>query len=507
MGMRPLTFSKLSFTFTLLLAPLAAAQQPAPGPPAQPPPAEPGKPAPAQPAPVPAQVPTDAQPQQALPPPTEPAPQPVEPAPAQPAPQPGTEAKPTGAAEIPLAEPELKPVEPEGPVTYEHWYDAFEFRLFADGYLSLNYNFPKPQANGNAVSRAYDTSNGFSLAWVGLDASLPAAPVGGTVQLRFGPAAERLGRGCLSSPCDADIGLAPVKQGFASWKPGGAESAVQLDFGKFDTIYGAEVHDSQDNINYTRGVLYWFAQPAYHTGLRMGADLSEMFTLKAMLVNGINNSIDNNLGKSLGLQGVLNFKRGEDALGSVALGYMIGPERDDIKQVECGPGEEFDAGSSTGCSPGTGVSTGVVDRPSSNTEGLRHLIDLVATFAVTEDLSLVLNGDYGLENVRDAQDESTFDYVDWYGVMVGARYAFSEMFALAGRFEYLGDPHGHVTGFGEEINLVTGTLTLDLLPAEFLVVRLDNRLDWANKQIFPKDVRELKGTMVTTTLGVVFTTN
>jgi hypothetical protein len=282
---------------------------------------------------------------------------------------------------------------------------------------------------------------------------------------------------------------------------------VQLDFGKFDTIYGAEVADSQDNINYTRGVLYWFAQPAYHTGLRLAADLSEMFTLKAMLVNGINNSIDNNLGKSLGLQGVFNLKRGEDALGSVALGYMIGPERDDIKQVECAPGEEFDAGSSTGCSPGTGPSTGVVDRPSSNTEGLRHLIDLVATFAATKELSLVLNADYGLENVRSVTDESSFEYVDWYGVMVGARYAFSDMFALAGRAEYLGDPHGHVTGFGEKIDLVSGTLTLDLLPAEFLVVRLDNRLDWSNKQIFPKDVRDLQGTMVTTTLGVVFTTN
>jgi hypothetical protein len=331
------------------------------------------------------------------------------------------------------------------------------------------------------------------------------------ISLRFGPSAERLAAGCLSStsPCDSAVGLSPIKQAFASWRPGGDGSAVQLDFGKFDTLYGAEVADSQDNINYTRGLLYWFAQPAYHTGLRMGANLGEAFTLKAMLVNGINNSIDNNLGKTLGLQGVLNLTRGDDsALGSVALGYMIGPERDDTTVIQCGPGEIFSPNNSSGCVAGTmGETSGTVDRPTTNTKGLRHLIDLVATFTPIDELTLVLNGDYGLESIRSAADETEFESVDWFGVMAGARYAFSDMFALAGRGEYLGDPHGHVTGVGEDVNLVSGTLTLDLRPADFLIVRLDNRLDWSSKEIFQKDVRDLKGTMVTTTLGVVATTN
>ncbi len=98
-------------------------------------------------------------------------------------------------------------------------------------------------------------------------------------------------------------GLSNVKQAFATWKPGGKGSAVALDFGKFDTIYGVEVADSQYNINYTRGVVYWFAQPAFHTGFRLNADLSDAFTLKALLVNGYNNSIDNNFGKTPGAAG------------------------------------------------------------------------------------------------------------------------------------------------------------------------------------------------------------
>jgi len=50
-------------------------------------------------------------------------------------------------------------------------------------------------------------------------------------------------------------------------------------------------------------------------------------------------------------------------------------------------------------------------------------------------------------------------------------------------------------------------VTLDLIPGKNLLVRLDNRVDSSNKQMFPKGVRELSGTMFTTTLGVVVTTN
>jgi hypothetical protein len=344
---------------------------------------------------------------------------------------------------------------------------------------------------------------------VGADASYPADPVGGTVSLRFGPAADRLARSCLSTPCDSDVGLTPVKQAFASWRPGGAGSAVRLDFGKFDTIYGAEVAESQDNINYTRGVLYWFAQPAFHTGLRFTGDFGEAFTLKAMLVNGINNSVDNNFGKTFGVQGTLNLKSGDASLGSIALGYLVGPERDDTKLIECPAGQVFDPDNATGCSASAGSSgdSGLVDRMSSNTKGLRHLIDLVALLTPVDKLSLVLNGDFGSERVRDSVDENRFVAYNFYGVMAGARYGLSNSFGIAGRGEYLHDDQGHVTGFaGNDIDLVSGTLTLDFLPASFLVVRLDNRLDWSSKEIFKKGVRDPTGTMVTTTLGVVATT-
>jgi hypothetical protein len=498
----------------LFIAPLVAAQTapaPAPAPaPTQPPPPPvtpappPVAPAPAAPAPAPTPAPAP-EPATAPAAPAIPAPSP-EPAPAEPAP-------------TPLPEPMLRGVAPD--IEALPWYDAIEFRGFVDGYLSLNWRFPKPQGGANSVTRAYDTSNGFALSWAGIDATYPAEPVGGTLSLRFGPTAERIAGGCISGTCDAAVGLSNVKQAFASWRPW---SAVQLDFGKFDTIYGAEVAESQDNLNYTRGIVYWFTQPLFHTGLRVSAELTEALTLRALLVNGTNNTIDNNVGKDLGLQLALNVPRSGDGgtLLAASLGYLVGPEQDDLAFVECDPATQyFDPAAPSGCAEGNGGATsGVVDRASSNTEGLRHLIDLVATFTPIDPLTLQLNFDLDIERVRDAADAGRFIQHTWWGVMLGARYAFVDEFAVAVRGEYLDDPDAYGTGIAKlyppltetdkpvtDMKMVTGTLTLDYRPADYLILRLDNRIDWASKEIFPVSVRELAGGMMTSTLGVVVTTH
>jgi hypothetical protein len=402
------------------------------------------------------------------------------------------------------------------------WYDEIEFSAFVDGYLSVNYDFPKPQTGANGVTRAYDTENGFALAWAGIDATYPSDPVGGTLSLRLGPSAQRIGRSCLTSAddppgvCDDAVGLSNVKQAFGSWRPGGAGSPVELSLGKFDTIYGAEVAESHLNLNYTRGVVYWFTQPLFHTGLRVVADLTDQLVLRGLVVNGYNNTIDNNLGKSVGLQLGWTLPRsdyGGDML-SLSLGYLGGPERADYKVVRCPTGQHFEPTEGTGCAPDTTATptdvarVGQVDRPSTNFQGLRHLVDLVAALTPNDDLTLTLNGDLGVERVRSLDDEQRFVQHLWWGAMLAVRYAINDTFALAARGEYLSDPDGFATGFApNDIKLVTGTLTFDVSPADFLLVRLDNRLDWSNKEIFHKSVRELTGVMPTTTLGVIVHTD
>ncbi|HEX2673849.1 MAG TPA: porin [Polyangiaceae bacterium] len=415
--------------------------------------------------------------------------------------------------------PELPPVHAQAPAQEAvlaedgHWYDSFALRAFADTYFSLNYNSPKPQSSGNGVIRAFDTSNGFAVAWAGLDISHPAEPIGGTISLRFGPSAQRYNSSCAGK-CDADYGLQNVKQAFASFRPGGKDSPITLDFGKFDTIYGAEVAESQDNINYTRGVLYWLGQPAFHTGLRANWEATKNLRARALVVNGWNNTIDNNTGKTFGAQLTAHAPRNEshDWI-SASLGYLGGPERDDTVSVQCPTGTVFDPGSATGCTAGTSGSTsGTLDRPGNNSSGWRHFVDLLITADPTDSLHLVLNADYATEKQRDTDFATTFSAHAWYGGMLGARYLVCDKFAVAGRGEIYRDKDGVTTGSVNGIpitgaTIYTGTVTLDLIPGKNLLVRLDNRVDSSNKQMFPKGVRELSGTMFTTTLGVVVTTN
>ncbi len=512
-----LGFRTVGLSLAALVSSAAAfAQGVAPVPPAAPHPATQPAPAPnpaAAPAPVVAPAPAVA--------PVAPAPVapiPVAPAPVTPPPVAVTVA-PAEPSPPPVALPELPPATPSGvdnepEPTADEWYDSFDVRLFADAYAAWNFNAPKPQNNGGGVVRAFDTSNGFALAWAGLDISHAAEPVGGTLALRFGPSAQRYNSSCLGPKCDADYGLGNVKQAFASWRPGGGSSPVTIDFGKFDTIYGAEVAESQDNMNYTRGVLYWLGQPAFHTGLRVNAEVTDNLNLRALVVNGWNNTIDNNSGKTFGLQATVHAPRGDSHEWiSASLGYLGGPEQSDTLPVTCATGTVFDPGSPSGCSPGTmGDTSGTIDRPTSNTKGWRHFVDVLLTSDPVDALHLVLNGSLGVENLRNAAASTTFSSHSWFGAMLGARYLVTSKFALAARQEAYRDKDGVTTGSVNgkaitEATITSSTLTVDYLPTANLLLRLDNRLDWSNRKIFPDGVRDLKGTQYTTTLGVVVTTN
>ncbi|MES1185418.1 MAG: outer membrane beta-barrel protein, partial [Myxococcales bacterium] len=324
-------------------APAKPAPAPAPAPPAAPvaPAPAPAPPAAITPAPAPTPPPAPLAP----PPPADAAPPPPSPPPAampmEPAPPPPAMGAPLPEATSADPEPDLPPAE-----TYseggDSWYDSIEFSAFADAYASVNYNFPKPQFGRN-VLRAHDYSNGFALSWVGVNASYPADPVGATVSLRFGPTARQIGNGCPAddkSHCDSGEGLENVKQAFASWKPGGADSMFTLDLGKFETPYGAEVSESHLNMNYTRSMLY-ASQPVFHTGLRASFAVSDLFDFKVLAVNGWNNTIDNNVGKSFGAQLNFHLKNSEDAdVVGISVGYLGGPEHDDTLVVHCGVGEQ-----------------------------------------------------------------------------------------------------------------------------------------------------------------------
>jgi hypothetical protein len=377
---------------------------------------------------------------------------------------------------------------PPGPVPARKWYDAAKFEGFVDVYAGVNANSPKPQSGTN-LGRNFDVTNGFAVHWVGLNASYAPDPVGATVGLRFGPG------GALFNGPDAAVGLAFVKQAFASWKPINGVP-LQIDFGKFDSWIGSEVADSQYNMTYTRSTLFT-TQPFVHTGVRVDYAASDQLDFRLYAVNGYNNSIDNNAMKTFGATvGITPVKE-----VGVYLNYIGGPEQSDLAPGVMG-------------GPPTVV-------PGAN-ERWRHLADVVADFRFGRGHVLV-NADYGSEKLA-AGTLAMGDpekSVTWYGGNLTFGYAVTDLFAFAMRGAYLGDPDGYFAPIwgapvGQGASVVDGTVTLAVTPTPNLMIKLEPRVDVVSSDQsgweggFPKSPDAspaVSKTLFTTTLGVVATTN
>jgi len=95
-----------------------------------------------------------------------------------------------------------------------------------------------------------------------------------------------------------------IQQAYVSYlAPAG--KGLQLDFGKFVTWNGQEVIETKDNWNYSRGLLFAWAIPYYHTGVRAAYAVNDKVSVTGFLVNGWNNVSDNNTGKTVGAQLVI----------------------------------------------------------------------------------------------------------------------------------------------------------------------------------------------------------
>ncbi len=354
----------------------------------------------------------------------------------------------------PAAAPEEPPepaAEAAPPAPEAAWTDDLSLSLFADGYAQAIWTASDPFGGDRGMMlshRPFTHVGGLTLSFLGLDVAYEDGPIGATVNLRFGTSTPRL----LGPTSGLPDGMQFVKQAFVSWRP---VDRFQIDFGQFDTIYGAEVSESWQNPTYSRGALYNLVQPFYHTGFRVSYAPTESVTLTGLAVNGWNNVIDNNDMKSFGAQ--LSYSEG--AL-TVSAGYLGGPE---------GDGEN---------------------------ELWRHFGDVVVGLDLGA-LTISANADYS------AEDLGGGSYDQLWGVMLAGRLGLSDHFGLALRGEYIGDPD---TGSG----LVTGTATIEVTPTENIVIRLDNRVDAVTDEgdgFQDPSTGDIDEAAFTTVLGVVVRSN
>ena len=337
-------------------------------------------------------------------------------------------AAPPAQSPAPAAAPEATPTWSIGPI---------DFSGLVDGYYGFNANHP-----ASSMNQLYNfdvKANQFSLNMAKLSMSHTADPVGFQVDLGFGRAFDIIH---ASEPNDAPSILRNVEQAYVSLKPAKAKG-FEVDFGKFDTSDGAEVIETNGNWNYSRSLLFAWAIPYYHFGIRTSFPVGKSFSGGVMLVNGWNNVEDNNSGKTVMFTGTLTKKK-----FAWTVNYHTGPEN-----------------------PGTN-------------RGWRNLFDTTLLLTPPGKLSAYVNFDYGQNRAYATSTASTLD--KWYGVAGALHYQFNGKWAFTPRVEWFADPQGFATGTGVSQTVKEATFTGEYKMLEGLLARLEYRHDWSNQPFFQR---------------------
>ena len=138
---------------------------------------------------------------------------------------------------------------------------------FLDGYYTYNANDPTEDANGktNDLYNFNNDANQPGLSAAKLTLNHDPAPIGAHFDFIYGRT-NRL----INAPNQFDF----VEQAYISAKPPKAKG-LELDLGKFVTSAGAEVIEAKDNWNYSRSLLFAWAIPYWHFGLRTSMPVTQ----------------------------------------------------------------------------------------------------------------------------------------------------------------------------------------------------------------------------------------
>jgi hypothetical protein len=353
-------------------------------------------------------------------------------------------------APAPTVAPTAAPSPEPSPEAATTSVSPIEIMGFIDTYYSYNFNKPP----GDTQLRNFDTKHN-QLSFGLLEVALEQKPteksrLGFRADLDYGPTTDIVH---AAEPGGSDI-FKTFEQGYLSWlAPVG--KGLQFDAGKFVTQHGAEVIEAKDNWNYSRSLLFALAIPYYHMGVRATYNLNDKVALAGFLVNGWNNAVDNNSGKTIGIQAVLK----PHPKLSLAANFMGGPEQKD------------------------------------DTADKRYLWDGTLTFSATPALSLMVNYDYGKDRIAGAP-------VHWQGVAAYARYQVIPSWTVTPRVEWLDDGDAFMTGTSQ--TLKEFTLTSEHKIDGGLLARFEFRRDMSDEPFFLKDDGNPVKGQNTFTVGLVY---
>lgn len=153
-------------------------------------------------------------------------------------------------------------------------------------------NFGDNTVYGRTID-TFDTMDGFNFHMANL--TLSSEPVGSgevkagyTLELLFGPAANKLGSTSVVSTAGDDIA---VKQAYVDLFIPVGESGLSLQMGTWDTIVGYEVFNSAGNPNFSRSFAF-FLEPFVHTGIKGSYEINENIAFNFGVADAYTSSIN-----------------------------------------------------------------------------------------------------------------------------------------------------------------------------------------------------------------------
>jgi len=322
-------------------------------------------------------------------------------------------------------------------------YDGWTFSAMADGYFTLNSNHPA--SNSNQLQN-------FDINWGQPELSMAMFTVDKSDKMLGIHVDAGLGETfrLIHATDDEPKGFRYIKQMYVILKPAHMHGA-EIDFGEFVTSAGAEVIESYSNWNYSRSLLFTWAIPYYHFGLRTTVPVTKSLTLGVQVVNAWNNLWGNNTMKNLGFTAAYTKTK-----YSWSSNYYFGPNH-----------------------PGTTV-------------GKRNLFDTTLTLTPTSKASFYVNYDYARDNAIGG------GHASWYGIAGAARYQLTKKFAVAGRTEWFDDANGLATGTAQKLK--EGTLTGEYKYNDHLIARLEFRRDASDMPFFDRGAQPASAKAMSTAM-------
>jgi hypothetical protein len=360
------------------------------------------------------------------------------------------------ATPAPAATPDATPAAAT-PAAAPTWsVGPIDFSGEVSGYYTYNANHPHNQGfnssdGGNNLYNFNSQSNSMDLSFAKIAMSHSPDPVGFELDFGFGRTIQTINLGEQQQPG----GFQYVEQAYVEWKPAKAKG-FEIDFGKFSTSAGAEVIEDYSNWNYSHSLLFSWAIPYYHFGVRTSFPVGKHFTGGVQVVNGWNDVTDNNTGKTIGLTGALAY-----AKWTLNLNYYTGPEN------------------------------------FGTNKGFRNLFDTTLLLTPPGKINAYINFDYGNNGNSTCCAPATKASASWYGLATAVHIQVTPKWALTPRIEWFDDAEGYTLsgalpspiwdlGGAVAQQVKEATVTLEYKLLEGLLWRLEYRRDWSTYPMFER---------------------